>query len=177
MRRQATEWIADVVIGGVLGGIAVVVGGVGFVIFSGVDASASIPDRFRSNPLEGVITVAVLAAGPVAGIVLARVVRGLSARRTREVVLDVVFGGFIGAVTGAIVAVNVVGVSDNLGLAGVEQGPLTSVPDVFHASVSLGVVMVVILAAGPIAGVIVARRLRRRQTPPSRDPGGGVNRV
>lgn len=75
---------------------------------------------------------------------------------TRALVLDVVWGVVLGGIAGAIVAVNVVIFS------GIEGGYEASIPEVFRQSPVIGVVAVVVLAAGPIAGVVLARRRRSR---------------
>lgn len=61
-------------------------------------------------------------------------------------------GFVVGALTGAIVAVNVVIFS------GMDQGYETSLPDVFRQSPVVGVVVVAVLVAGPVVGVVLARR-------------------
>ena len=70
--------------------------------------------------------------------------------------MDAVVGGLVGGVLGAIVAVNVVIYS------GVEGGYEAALGDVFAHSVALGILVVAILLAGPVAGVVFARRRRHR---------------
>ncbi len=65
-------------------------------------------------------------------------------------------GAILGFAVGAIIAVNVVIT------AGVDQGYEASLPEIFEASIFLGIVTVAILAAGPVLGVIIAYRLQRR---------------
>ena len=65
-------------------------------------------------------------------------------------------GAILGFAVGAIIAVNVVIT------AGVDQGYQASLPEIFDESLILGIVIVVILAAGPVLGVIIAHRLQRR---------------
>lgn len=72
--------------------------------------------------------------------------------------VDVLVGGIVGGVTGAIVAVNVVIFS------GVDRGYEASLREVFGHSPFLGVVVVMVLAAGPVLGVLVARRQRGRRS-------------
>jgi hypothetical protein len=70
-------WFADIVVGGIVGGVAGAIAAVNFVIYAGIDRGyeASIPDVFRENAVVGVITVAVLVAGPVVGVWIARRLR------------------------------------------------------------------------------------------------------
>lgn len=74
--------------------------------------------------------------------------------RTRSKALRAVIGGVIGAVAGAIVAVNFVIT------VGIERGYEASLPEIFRENPVVGVVTVLILLAGPIAGVVVALRMR-----------------
>lgn len=74
----------------------------------------------------------------------------------RKRVTDIVVGAILGFAVGAIIAVNVVIT------AGVDRGYEASIPEIFEENTLLGVVTVAILAAGPIIGVIITRRLRRR---------------
>ncbi len=71
--------------------------------------------------------------------------------------MDLVAGGLIGGLAGAIAAVNFVIYS------GVEQGYEASLVEVFEHSPIVGVVTVMILLAGPVLGVFVARRMRRNR--------------
>lgn len=77
--------------------------------------------------------------------------------RRRRLLLDLVVGGLIGAVVGAIVAVNIVIYS------GVERGYETPLPEVFASSPITGMLAVLALIAGPIAGMLVARRRRSKR--------------
>ncbi len=72
--------------------------------------------------------------------------------------LDVVVGGISGGLVGAVVAVNLVIYS------GMERGYETTIPEVLRKSVLIGLLVVAILLAGPVAGVWIARRLRRQRT-------------
>ena len=72
--------------------------------------------------------------------------------------VDVLAGGFIGGIVGGIAAINLVI------FAGIEPGYEATLPEVFSQSWVVGIVTVVVLMAGPIVGVIVARRIRRRRS-------------
>lgn len=65
-------------------------------------------------------------------------------------------GGIVGGIIGGVVAVNVVIYS------GIEPGYQASFPEVFRQNAFVGLVTVIILTGGPVAGVLVARWLRRR---------------
>ena len=65
----------------------------------------------------------------------------------------------VGALIGAIVAVNVVIFS------GTDRGYETTIPELFRENVFLGIVTVAILAAGPIVGAIYGRNDWRRRHP------------
>lgn len=75
---------------------------------------------------------------------------------TKRRLIDTVVGAVLGLAVGAIAAVNVVIT------AGVDRGYQASFSEIFDDSIFLGVVTVSILAAGPVVGVIVARRIRKR---------------
>lgn len=77
-------------------------------------------------------------------------------RATRAWLVDILLGGIVGGVVGAIVAVNVVIYS------GIEPGYEATIPEVFEQSPVVGILTVTVLLAGPLLGVRVARRLRRR---------------
>jgi hypothetical protein len=72
--------------------------------------------------------------------------------------VDLAVGGLVGGLVGAIAAVNFVIYT------GIEQGYEASIGEVFQHSLIAGIVTVMILVAGPVAGVLTARRLRRRRT-------------
>jgi uncharacterized membrane protein len=72
--------------------------------------------------------------------------------------VDIVVGGIVGGVAGAIVAVNFII------YAGIDRGYEATIPEVFRQSVVAGVVTVAVLVAGPVVGVWIARRLRRRRS-------------
>jgi hypothetical protein len=71
MRRH---WVIDLLTGIVLGGLVGAIAAVNFVIYFGIEGGyeASIPDVFRQSTLAGIVTVGLLAAGPVIGVVLMR---------------------------------------------------------------------------------------------------------
>jgi len=73
----------------------------------------------------------------------------------RHWVADVLLGGAIGAIVGAIVAVNVVIT------LGIDRGYEATIPEIFRENALVGVVTVVMLASGPVLGVVAARWLRR----------------
>ncbi len=77
--------------------------------------------------------------------------------RTRGWVLDIVVGLLAGGSVGAVVAVNVVI------FAGPEQGYEASLADVFRQNALVGLLVVAVLLAGPVLGVMIARRVRRRR--------------
>jgi hypothetical protein len=80
--------------------------------------------------------------------------------RTRGWLVDTVVGGIVGGVVGAIVAVNFVI------FAGIDGGYEARIADVFRQNVIAGVVTVIVLLAGPVFGVVGARRLRRNRSLP-----------
>jgi len=71
-------------------------------------------------------------------------------------VAETVIGAILGLVVGAIIAVNLIII------AGVERGYEASLIEVFEENALVAMSAVVILVAGPVVGVIVARRIRRR---------------
>ncbi|HSJ83150.1 MAG TPA: hypothetical protein VLA91_04965 [Acidimicrobiia bacterium] len=70
---------------------------------------------------------------------------------------DLTVGGLVGGLVGAIAAVNFVIYT------GIEQGYEASLAEVFQHNLIAGIVTVMILIAGPVLGVLTARRLRRRR--------------
>jgi hypothetical protein len=70
---------------------------------------------------------------------------------------DIVVGGAVGAIAGAIVAVNIVIT------AGVDRGYEATIPEIFQENLLIGTITVMTLASGPVLGVVAARRLRRRR--------------
>jgi hypothetical protein len=74
--------------------------------------------------------------------------------KTRGWIVDIVVGGLIGGFLGAIVAVNVVIFS------GIERGYQSGFTEIFEYNALLGVLVSSILVAGPVLGVMLARRAR-----------------
>jgi hypothetical protein len=74
MSAVARQWLVDLLLGVVVGGLLGAIVAVNFVITVGIDRGyeASIPDVFRQNVLAGIVTVAILIAGPIAGVAVAR---------------------------------------------------------------------------------------------------------
>lgn len=68
------DWLVDVLIGGLIGGIVGAIAAVNFVIFSGMERGyeSTIPEIFTQSVPAGVVTVALLAAGPLVGVLLRR---------------------------------------------------------------------------------------------------------
>ncbi len=73
--------------------------------------------------------------------------------------IDIVVGGLVGGIIGAVVAVNVVIFS------GIESGYESSIGDIFDYNAFVAALVIVILLAGPVLGVVLARRLRRNRSP------------
>ena len=71
-------------------------------------------------------------------------------------VAETVIGAILGLAVGAIIAINLIIT------AGVERGYEASLSEVFEKNALVAVAAVAILVAGPVVGVIVARRIRRR---------------
>lgn len=67
-------WVRDVLLGGIAGGIVGAIVAVNFVIFSGMERGyeSTIPEIFRQSVLAGVVTVVILASGPIVGVWLMR---------------------------------------------------------------------------------------------------------
>jgi multisubunit Na+/H+ antiporter MnhB subunit len=76
--------------------------------------------------------------------------------------VDLAVGGLVGGLVGAVAAVNFVIYT------GIEQGYEASLVEVFQHSLIAGIVTVMILVAGPVLGVLTARRLRRRRAQSSK---------
>lgn len=75
----------------------------------------------------------------------------------RQWLVDITVGGVIGGIVGGIAAVNVVIYS------GVDRGYQASITEVFEYSPLVGIATLLILVAGPMLGVVVARRVRRQR--------------
>jgi len=71
-------WTIDIVVGGIVGSIIGAIVAVNVVIYSGIDDGyeATLGDVFDQYPVVGVIAVAILLLGPLAGIGVARFLRG-----------------------------------------------------------------------------------------------------
>jgi hypothetical protein len=81
-RRQSMKsigrgWLFDLLVGGVIGVIAGAVAAVNLVIYVGIEDGyeATIVEVFAQSPVVGVVTVGVLLAGPIVGVLLARRIR------------------------------------------------------------------------------------------------------
>ena len=72
----------------------------------------------------------------------------------RGVLARGIVGAVIGLVVGAIVSINVVI------FAGIEDGYEASITEVFSENALVGITALLLLAAGPIIGVIIALRER-----------------
>lgn len=85
--------------------------------------------------------------------------------------VDLVFGGLVGLIVGIVAAVNLVI------FTGVEGGYEAGIGDVFEHSVVLGTIVLMFLAAGPIGGVVVARRQRatRRRAVRAPEPDASID--
>jgi hypothetical protein len=75
----------------------------------------------------------------------------------RAWLVDLAVGGLVGGLVGAVAAVNLVIYT------GIDQGYEASLVEVFEYSLIAGIVVVLVLLAGPVVGVVTARRLRRRR--------------
>jgi uncharacterized membrane protein YesL len=82
MEPKTKGWLADTLVGGIVGGVAGAIVAVNFVIFSGIEGGyeANIAEVFRQNVVAGIVTVTILCAGPVLGVVGARRLRRNRAR-------------------------------------------------------------------------------------------------
>lgn len=69
--------IFDLLIGGFIGGVVAAIAAVNFVIYSGMEGGyqATLPTVFDQSALVGVLTVAILVAGPFLGVIAARRLR------------------------------------------------------------------------------------------------------
>jgi len=84
---------------------------------------------------------------------------GVASPRWLSWLIDIVAGGVVGFVVGLIVAWNIAI------FAGPESGYEANLGEIFEHSPIVGILVVAVLAAGPILGVTVARRQRRRRAP------------
>lgn len=76
----------------------------------------------------------------------------------RPAILALATGGIVGALIGAVAAANVAI------YFGPDEGYESSLGDLYDHSPVLAVVVVAVLVAGPINGVVVAGRVRKRQS-------------
>jgi hypothetical protein len=67
-------WLLDLTVGGLVGGLVGAVAAVNFVIYTGIEQGyeASLTEVFEYSPVAGIVTVAILVAGPVLGVLAAR---------------------------------------------------------------------------------------------------------
>lgn len=65
----------DSVAGGLVGGLVGAVVAVNFIITIGIGYDVSLVEVFRENVLAGIVTTAILAAGPIVGVTMARRIR------------------------------------------------------------------------------------------------------
>lgn len=75
----------------------------------------------------------------------------------RDWLVDTVVGGAVGAVVGGVVAVNLVIFS------GLDRGYESGLRDIFDRSILLGLVVMAVLVAGPVLGLLVARKQRAKR--------------
>lgn len=70
----------DALVGGLLGGLVGVVVAINFVLIVGVDQGyeASLGEVFAHSTIAGIVTLAILVAGPIAGFLAARRRRALN---------------------------------------------------------------------------------------------------
>lgn len=71
------SWLLDIMVGGISGGLVGAIVAVNLVIYSGMERGyeTTIPEVFRESALVGSLVVAVLLAGPVVGVWIARRLR------------------------------------------------------------------------------------------------------
>lgn len=72
--RHRRGWIIDIVAGVTIGALVSAIVAVNVVIFAGIDDGyeASLSEVFAQNKLVGVLTVGILFAGPILGVVYLR---------------------------------------------------------------------------------------------------------
>lgn len=81
----------------------------------------------------------------------------------RSWLVDILIGGLAGGLFGIVVATNLAI------YLGVEGGYEADLADVFSHNPLVGVLVVCMLALGPVAGVIIVRALRRQRRGSGRD--------
>lgn len=77
--------------------------------------------------------------------------------RRRSRLVGIAIGAAVGGIAGLIVAVNLVITF------GPDQGYESSIGEVFEHNVVLGLVVVGIVVAGPLTGILMARRMQQSQ--------------
>lgn len=78
--------------------------------------------------------------------------------KRREWLTDVVVGGLIGGLVGVVTAWNL------MIYLGLDRGYETSLLDAFDHSLMVGVPVIAALVGGPVVGIGVARRQRKRRS-------------
>ncbi len=66
------EWMVDGLVGVIVGGITGAIIAVNFIITVGIGYDVTLADIFNENLLVGIVTVAILIAGPAVGVVAMR---------------------------------------------------------------------------------------------------------
>lgn len=76
-RRSVSGWLLDLLVGGLSGALLAVIAAVNLVIYAGIERGyeASLIQVFEQRPAIGVLTILILAAGPVFGVLTARRLR------------------------------------------------------------------------------------------------------
>lgn len=75
----------------------------------------------------------------------------------RNWLIDLLSGVTVGGMVGAVAAINFVI------FIGMDDGYEASIADVFRQNLTAGSMTVTILVLGPLLGVIIARRMRRKR--------------
>lgn len=79
--KPRNEWIVDIAVGVVAGGVIGAIVAVNFIITIGIGYDVTIPDIFRDNVLAGIVTIAILVGSPIIGVALMRRQRRKRAQR------------------------------------------------------------------------------------------------
>jgi len=69
---KRSEWVIDGIGGVVVGGLTGAIVAVNFIITLGIGYDVTLADVFNENTLVGLVTVGILIAGPILGVVLMR---------------------------------------------------------------------------------------------------------
>ena len=72
--------------------------------------------------------------------------------------VDVVVGGLVGGLVGVVVAINI------MIYFGTDDGYEATLVEVFQQDALTGIAALVAVVAGPVVGVFIARRMRRKTT-------------